>query len=378
MEGNAVTVTLEPDAIYSFTTTTGQHKGSVEDIPPANDFTLPYREDFEACQPGRAPKYLSDQAGVFEVAKRDDGEGQCLRQVIGAKTIDWSPMEWPCSLVGSKAWTNYEVSLDARIGAGRVARLLARANRRDPIEGNQGTAYALSLGSDGRWDLSVVSTDDVLASGVVAVTPDTWRTLKLRCHGPQLAAFVDGTEVARVVGLAFRSGMVGVGAGGWYEADFDNLRVDPVSEPDPVLENLAGNATISTSSSWSHEFDSSRANDGNLQTRWNAARGCSTNEWLELDFGRKVRLDTVSVQQFGARIKKYKIQSFDGNQWDDVVSRERKRQTRWIDTFAPVETRKLRLVVMAVAGLPPEKNTPGIYEIEAYDTSSITQKSGHP
>ena len=172
--------------------------------------------------------------------------------------------------------------------------------------------------------------------------------------------------------------MVGVGAGGWYEADFDNLRVEPVTEPDPVLENLAGSATISTSSSWSHEFDSSRANDGNLQTRWNAARGCSTNEWLELDFGRKVRLDTVGVQQFGARIKKYKIQSFDGNQWDDVLSRERRRQTRWIDTFAPVETRKLRLVVMAVAGLPPEKNTPGIYEIEAYDTSSITRKSGHP
>src|SRR5207244_6190007 len=109
----------------------------------------------------------------------------------------------------------------------------------------------------------------------------------------------------------------------------------------------------------------------------NAAKGCSTNEWLELDFGRKARLDTVRVQQFGARIKKYKIQSSDGNHWDDILSRERKRQTQWTDTFAPVETRKLRLVVTAVSGLPPEKNTPGIYEIEAYDTSSISRNSGH-
>src|SRR5437867_958905 len=121
------------------------------------------------------------------------------------KTIDWSQMQWPYPLVGSQAWTNYAVSCEARIGAGRVARLLVRANRRDPIQGNQGTA----------------------------------------------------------------------------------------------------------------------------------------------------RLDTVRVQQFGARIKKYKLQSFDGNHWDDVLSRERIRQTQWTDTFAPVETSKLRLVVVAVGGLPP-------------------------
>jgi hypothetical protein len=249
---------------------------------------------------------------------------------------------------------------------------LARANRSDPIEGNQGTAYALSLGSNGRWNLSTVSTDDVLASGTVAVAQDVWHTLKLRCHGPLVTAFVGGKEVARVVGLAFPAGMVGVAAGGWYEADFDNLRVEPIADPDPVLENLASRATIAASSASSQEYASTFANDGNLESRWNAARGCSTNEWLELDFGRMVRLDTVRVQQFGARIKKYKIQVFDAKHWVDVLSRERKRQPRWIDRFASVETRKLRLVVVSVAGLPPDKNTPGIFEIEAYDSSSIT------
>jgi len=369
LEGGTASVTLEPEAIYSFTTSTGQHKGGVENIPSASEFPLPYREDFESCEPGRTAKYLSDQGGVFEVVKRADGRGKCLRQVVTARTIDWSPMQWPYTLAGSPTWTNYEVSCAVQVGTGRVARLIARANR---VVTDQGSAYALSVDSGGQWELSAVSEDDVLASGTIGIAPDTWHTLKLRCHGPQITAFVDQTPVAQVAGLAFRSGMVGVGAGGWYEMDFEDLRVEPITEPAPVLENLASTAKLTASSTWSNEFDATRANDGKLETRWRAARGHFTNEWLELDFVRKVRINTVRVQQFGARITKYKLQSFDGNEWRMVAIPERRPQTQRIDTFAPLETSKLRFLIAAVTGGNSDTDTPSVCEIEAYDTSAIS------
>lgn len=364
----AFTATLEPEAIYSFTTTTGQHKGAVADIPPAGELTLPYHEDFEAYQPGSTPKYLSDQAGVFEVGRRPDDAGQCLHQTVTARTIDWVTLPWPMTLVGSQNWTNFEVRCDARAQAGRVVRLVGRVSRH---EHNQGLGYALSVGTDGQWALSLMPGGESLASGSVAFTADTWHVLTLRCNGPQITASVDGTQVARVVNLACSSGMAGVGAGGWYDAEFDNLQVNPLNEPALALENLARRAKATASSVWSNEYEADRINDDKPETRWNAAKGHLAGEWVELDFGRKVRVDTVSVRQFGTRITKYKLQADEGGQWQDLVSRECKGQALWSATFTPVETTRLRLVVEAVTGNHPENDTPSIYEIEAFDTSPL-------
>ena len=57
---------FDPDSLYSLTTTTGQGKGSAQP-PPSEAFPFPYADDFEKTSPGRAPKYLSDQDGAFEV-----------------------------------------------------------------------------------------------------------------------------------------------------------------------------------------------------------------------------------------------------------------------------------------------------------------------
>ncbi len=372
LSDRAFTTTLEPEAIYSFTTTTGQHKGSVADIPPSHELAMPYREDFEAYQLGSTPKYLSDQAGVFEVAKRGDGRGQCLRQTVTARTIDWVTLAWPMTLVGSPNWTNFEVRCDVRAPAGRMVRLVGRVSRH---EHNQGIGYVLSAGTDGQWTLSLIPGGELLASGSVAFAADTWHNLALRCNGPQIAALVDQAQVARVVSIACTSGMVGIGAGGWYEAEFDNLQVNPLAEPPLALENLARGVKATASSVWSSEYEADRVNDGRAETRWNAAKGHLVGEWVELDFGRKVRLDTVSVRQFGARITKYKLQAAEGDQWRDIVSRECKGQAQWSVTFAPVATTKLRLVVEAVTGNNPESDTPSVYEIEAYDTTQLGEKT---
>jgi hypothetical protein len=63
--GGKLTYSLEPDSLYTFTTTTGQGKGTAK--PPSdNPFPLPYADNFEATEVKRAPRFLSDQDGAFE------------------------------------------------------------------------------------------------------------------------------------------------------------------------------------------------------------------------------------------------------------------------------------------------------------------------
>src|SRR5208337_2768639 len=84
-------LTLEPESIYSLSTTTGQRKGCFDAIPAPAPFPFPYRETFdEYSSPkewGRLPRYTADIDGVFEIAARPDKQGNCLRQVVPAPTL---------------------------------------------------------------------------------------------------------------------------------------------------------------------------------------------------------------------------------------------------------------------------------------------------
>ena len=87
-ENNSFTITVDPQNVYSLTTTTGQRKGGAKP-PPAGQFRLEYHEDFTGYAVGSTPKYWSDIAGVFEVVQRNDGKGQALRQIMDRKGIEW-------------------------------------------------------------------------------------------------------------------------------------------------------------------------------------------------------------------------------------------------------------------------------------------------
>ena len=96
------TVAMEPNAIYSITTTTGQQKGDAAP-PPAAAFPFPYYENYDHysnfAAVGYRPYYHADIAATFELAERPDATGQCLQQVIlnpqcpgrrsGTRTRSW-------------------------------------------------------------------------------------------------------------------------------------------------------------------------------------------------------------------------------------------------------------------------------------------------
>ena len=89
LQAGGLELQLDADAIYTFTSTTGQHKGAHPAPPPRKPFPLPFAEDFEKYRPGDTPRYFSDQKGTFEVCRRPDG-GLCLAQIVPAKASSGS------------------------------------------------------------------------------------------------------------------------------------------------------------------------------------------------------------------------------------------------------------------------------------------------
>ncbi len=260
----AFTVTLEPNAIYSISTTTGQQKGSFANIPPSKPFPLPYYDDFHGYTSGKAwgylPHYLADITGIFEIADRPDGTGKCVRQVLKEKAQSWAPEWMPYTIFGDKGWKDYEVSADVYLDDGGFAGVMGRVSNTGSGYGCTPKGYYLRLATDGTCSLYVVNQGGgrnaggqsaegtQLATGKAAnVAGKQWHNLKLQLSGSTLKGFVDKKEVLTASNGALGSGMAGLVTGGAGDARntalFGNLIVNTVNgrEPKPTEFPQNGN-----------------------------------------------------------------------------------------------------------------------------------------
>lgn len=262
--GKTFTLTIEPDAVYSLSTTTGQQKGSYES-PASKPFPFPYHETFEEYkdpkQYGYLPRYTADIIGAFEIADRPDGKGKCMQQVVSTPAISWAP-DWNYySIIGDSAWTNYDVSADLCLNPGDAAGIMGRVNDVGSGYGIIPKGYYLQLGDDGVCKLVVVrgkvdkkklvgdaeqqalikkSKDEgeggekVLASvKLPGISSGKWYNLKLRFKKDEIIGFVDGKKVLRIKDALYGHGMAGLYAKKYQKKVstpyFDNLRISKVS-----------------------------------------------------------------------------------------------------------------------------------------------------
>lgn len=245
VSGSAYTISLEPNSIYSLTTTTGQQKGVAAHAIPANTaLAIPYSDNFDGYAIGATPKYTQDTEGAFEVASRYGGGGNALRQVITGSLLQWN--SWgdtthPSAFteLGSLQWQNYDFSSDILIENSGAAAIYGRVGSAQPGGNvNDYKGYRLSIYQTGAWYLCYgnawtyeTSSDTVLASGTLAgMTANTWHNLKLSFNGSTIKASIDGTVLATVTNSTRSAGMVGLGSG-WNNAQFDNLLVAAPSGP---------------------------------------------------------------------------------------------------------------------------------------------------
>jgi galactosylceramidase len=220
----AIELALEADAIYTFTNTTGQQKGSHGTPPPRTPFPFPYAEDFEHSAPGSTPRYFSDQKGTFEVAARPDGGGNCLAQIVPGQGILWMghQLNKPHSLFGDTEWSDHAIEAEVYLTGGD-AEIGGRYRDRGKL------GYRLILAHDGTWKLNWQET--TLAGGVAAsFDPAAWHHLRLEFRGDQIRAHLGGALLAEVTDTSNPKGMA-VLASSYHRNLFDKVRVTPLPGP---------------------------------------------------------------------------------------------------------------------------------------------------
>ncbi|MGG1554146.1 hypothetical protein [Paenibacillus ferrarius] len=248
--GGSFTVTIDPYSIYTFTTTTGQQKGTASYTNPSSEafpLTTDYTDNYDAYSVGKEPVYFSDQGGAFEVAT--EGSGKVLEQKITAanKPLDWKYRSTPepYSIMGSPEWRNYEVQSDVKLtsstGYVMVGGRVNHNRKTIADEGSDvpGDGYQIQMHENGAWQLRAGTR--VLASGTYSgFAPNTWYTMKLRFNGTNVKAFINPvsnpssvTQLASVTDTDFPSGQVQLGSG-YNAARFDNLVIRKIDSSTQV------------------------------------------------------------------------------------------------------------------------------------------------
>lgn len=268
-ENGAFTITLQPDSIYSLSTTRGQQKGSFDNIPPAKPFPFPYSETFkEYSNPkewGYLPRYTADIAGAFEIADRPDKQGKCLHQAVPIPTISWAEDWQPYTILGDDQWRDYEISVDVYLNPGDAAGIMGRVNNVGPGYGFIPKCYSLQLADNGECRLMVIRgkvdkkklTGDAEQQALVKarsddseggekelgavqlanLKPNEWHTLKLRFEGSVITGLVDARPVLTATNALYSYGMAGLWVGQEKSRTstpyFDNLLITSVNAPAP-------------------------------------------------------------------------------------------------------------------------------------------------
>jgi galactosylceramidase len=241
------TIALEPNAVYSISTTTGQQKGSFANVPAGKDFPFPYYETFdEYARPeqwGYLPHYTADIAGVFEIAARPDAPGQCLRQVVGHQPQSWAPEWMPYTILGDEHWHDYEVSADIYLEGDGWAGVMGRINDVGSGYGCVPKGYYFRLAANGECALyattrSKAETDGILLAAGTApnIAIHQWHNLKLQFSGEIIQGLVDGTQVLSATNNLYSEGMAGLVTQGGptrSTACFDHLLINAVGAPIP-------------------------------------------------------------------------------------------------------------------------------------------------
>jgi galactosylceramidase len=227
-------LTVEPNCIYSFTTTSGQRKGTTSP-PDSSTLPLPYTDDFSSYKPGDSPRLFSDQSGVFEIQKRADGKGNCLGEVLQHDGIEWPNHRDPKpeTILGDLNWKDYTVAVDAQIPADSYALLLGRVTI-VPQNENLPNGYAFKVSGTGDWELRAIrttvgpkpwnfkTTGDTgapLARGHADFAANSWHQLELSMMGDEISVRSDGKILATVHDSTHSHGQVGLGCD-WSGADF--------------------------------------------------------------------------------------------------------------------------------------------------------------
>jgi len=222
--------TLNPDYVYTFSTQGTAGKGNAA-APPAAPLKLPYRDNFDTYRAGQEARYLSDMQGSYEVQPCAGRPGKCLQQMAEVKPINWQQNSDAFTLLGDPSWTNYTVSVDAKLAKAGIIELIGRAGiQKRPQSHQQG--YYFQISDAGAWTLFKSKSDgahSMLGQGsAAALGIGSWHRLSLSFNGATITASLDGRRVTELTDDSYQAGQIGLGINGYDADQFDNLSITPL------------------------------------------------------------------------------------------------------------------------------------------------------
>ncbi|MEV6010072.1 galactosylceramidase [Streptomyces sp. NPDC051976] len=239
--GGTVTAILQPDHIYSFTTTSGQHKGSAA-VPTGKPLPLPYSDAFTSGTRGQQARYLATMEGAFTVEPCAGRTGNCVQLDTPAKPLEWQSniqTPYPYTVGGGQAWSNYQVSADVRNAQpGSVGILGRQSNLGGTMEDPSHVHYySLTLSDTGAWSINLADGSGKPAAPLTGGTLssaaglNTWHNLALTFDGSRIYASVDGATVGSATDTSLSAGKVGLVASGYLAGEqYDNLKVSTLTD----------------------------------------------------------------------------------------------------------------------------------------------------
>jgi hypothetical protein len=230
---SSYSIALEPDAVYTITTTSGQRRGGDAQPPSAANLMLPYADDFEGRPRGQQPRYFAQRAGSFEIRECEQGrQGFCVEQMVSTQPAEWLRAH-PTAYFGEPGWANYEVRMSFLHRGPGSAEVWGRIGNAGA--GTDGESldvplypdgYYLAVEQSGRWQLGVVIRGDrrTLARGHVMLPVHKWHLMALRFRGSAITAWIDDVEVRTVDDATYSAGRAGFGTG-WNRVQFDDFQI---------------------------------------------------------------------------------------------------------------------------------------------------------
>lgn len=223
VNNNSFELSLEGHSIYSITTTTGQHKGTARPAPPT-PMPLPVKIDFERDSVGQLGSLFIDQAGVFEVSRRSDGKGNCLRQVITQRGIEWEkgPHIFVSTVMGDTCWTDYSVSADVLSPDNEANVVIMGRVTEVHRGGDYPEGYWMKVNTGKNWEL--YAGKELLATGPSKLSPRVWSRYTISFLGNTIDIRENEQLLTSVTNTKYTHGIAGIGTG-FNLVEFDNFEV---------------------------------------------------------------------------------------------------------------------------------------------------------
>ena len=277
------------------------------------------------------------------------------------------------------AWGSLASGADANLAAGKTAsassEFSADFSAQLAVDGKTETRWRAATGKPGEWleiDLGEPSRfnkarikpsgENIKAYRIQHWTDSGWRDAYRGVSISKEQTVVFSPVVASRVRL-----LITAVQGGEPAIDEFRLYDDAAEEASlswgATPQNLAQGKSMAASSQWSEEFAPGKAGDGDFGTRWSAAN--AQPQWLEVDLGEPMTINTVAVTQFGLGITKYRIQYWAEEKWNDAcMGSDLPLFAQFV--FQPVRARKVRLAI------DESKGTAGVHELEVFNDARAT------